>query len=124
MKIAFVHQNMPAQYKYLARHFAADPDNQCVFITKRKNVDLPRVHRVNYETTREPTKGIHHYLRLTEDQVLYGQAVFRKLAMTLGMRRPLCVHHKAFVRVLVDGQEQDSRWVAVLCPSAGPARAM
>jgi len=78
MKIAFVHQNMPAQYKSLAKHFAADPGNQCVFITKRKNVDLPRVRRVNYETTRKPTQGIHHYLRLAEDQVLHGQAVFRK----------------------------------------------
>ena len=46
------------------------------------------------------------------------------VALTLAMRRPLCVHHKAFVRVSVDGLEQDSRWVAVLCASVGPARAM
>ena len=48
----------------------------------------------------------------------------RDAALTLAMRRPLCVHHKAFVRVLVEGIEQDSRWIAVLCPSVGPARAM
>ena len=48
----------------------------------------------------------------------------RDVAIELAMRRPLCVHHKAFVRVLVEGLEQDSRWVAVLCPSVGPARAM
>jgi glycosyltransferase involved in cell wall biosynthesis len=79
MRIAFIHQNMPAQYKHLAAHFAADSANQCVFISKRKNFPMPNVHRVLYETTREPTKGIHHYLRLCEDQVLHGQAVFRKL---------------------------------------------
>jgi len=48
----------------------------------------------------------------------------RDVAPTLAMRRPLCVHHKAFVRVIVDELEQDSHWVAVLCPSVGPARAM
>ncbi len=48
----------------------------------------------------------------------------RDVALTLAMRRPLCVHHKAFVRVIVDGLEQDSRWITVLCPSVGPARAM
>ena len=46
------------------------------------------------------------------------------VALALTMRRPLCVHHKAFVRVLVDGLEQDSRWITVLCPSVGPTRAM
>ena len=45
------------------------------------------------------------------------------VALSLAMRQPLGVLHKAFVRVLVDGLEQDSRWVTVLCPSVGPARA-
>ena len=46
------------------------------------------------------------------------------VALTLAMRRPLCVHHKAFVRVLVNGLEQDSRWITILSPSVGPSRAM
>lgn len=79
MKILFVHQNMPAQYRHLATHFAADPNNTCVFITRRKDYPMRNVHRVVYETTREPTPGIHHYLRHTEDQILHGQAVFRKI---------------------------------------------
>ena len=45
------------------------------------------------------------------------------VVLNLTMRQPLGVHHKAFVRVLVDGLEQDSRWVTVLCPNVGPARA-
>jgi len=56
-----------------------------------------------------------------EVQVVAGS---RDVALTLAMRGPLCVHHKAFVRVVVDGLEQDSRWVTALCPSVGPARAM
>jgi hypothetical protein len=58
----------------------------------------------------------------TQDEQLGAGA--RDVALTLAMRRPLCVHHKAFVRVTVDGLEQDSRWITVLCPSVGPARAM
>ena len=45
------------------------------------------------------------------------------VVLALSMRRPLCVHHKAFVRLLVEGKEHDSRWTTVLCPSVGPARA-
>lgn len=78
MKIAFVHQNMPAQYRHLAQHFAANPQNTCVFVSKRKDYPMRGVHRALYETTREPTPGVHHYLRMTEEQVLYGQAVIRQ----------------------------------------------
>ncbi len=59
--------------------------------------------------------------RVSQDEPLAAGA--HNVELGLAARRPLCVHHKAFVRVLVDGVEQDSRWVTVLCPSVGPARA-
>ena len=40
--------------------------------------------------------------------------------LILPLAHPLGVHHKAFVRVLVGGKEQDSRWVAVRVPELGP----
>ena len=46
-----------------------------------------------------------------------------ELDLTLPVHMPLCVHHKAFVRALVNGREQDSDWVAVLVPEVGPGRA-
>ncbi len=58
----------------------------------------------------------------TQDEQL-GAGV-HDVALTLAMRRPLCVHHKAFIRVIIDGLEQDSRWVTVLSPGVGSARAM
>ena len=48
----------------------------------------------------------------------------RELALRPVLRRPLCVHHKAFVRAVVNGVEQDSRWLAVLVPEVGPRRAL
>lgn len=41
-------------------------------------------------------------------------------ALTLKPGRPLCVQHRLFVRVLVGGREQDSRWLPVRVPETGP----
>ncbi len=45
------------------------------------------------------------------------------IACSLSIRDPLCVHHRAEVRLLVDGREQDRRWIDVLVPEVGPRRA-
>ncbi|MBU0607258.1 MAG: hypothetical protein KKI08_05195, partial [Armatimonadetes bacterium] len=42
------------------------------------------------------------------------------VTLVLPLARPLGVHHKAFVRVLVGGREQDSRWAPVRVPELGP----
>ncbi len=84
MKIVFIHQNMPGQYKHLAARLAQSPENQVVFITKRKDREIPGVKRISYELAREPSKTIHPYLYRSEDAVLHGQAVARVL---LQMRR-------------------------------------
>ena len=46
MKILFLHQNFPGQYKHLARHLGAMPDNQVVFITQREDASLPGVSKI------------------------------------------------------------------------------
>lgn len=44
-------------------------------------------------------------------------------ALTLPTGSPLSVHHRAMLRLLCDGREQDSAWVDVLLPGVGPRRA-
>lgn len=78
MKILFVHQNFPGQYLHLARHLAAQPGNEVVFITQRTGVSLPGVKTIVYKPQRHVTKDLHHYLRSTEAGVLNAQAVVRK----------------------------------------------
>ena len=78
MKILFVHQNFPGQYLHLARHLAAMPGNEVVFITQRTRVSLPGVTTLVYKPQRPITKHLHHYLRGTEAGVLNAQAVARK----------------------------------------------
>ncbi len=78
MKILFVHQNMPGQYKHLVQHFAKDPNNEVVFITNRKNIEMPNVKKIYYEMKRSSTKGIHRYVSPYENAVIYAQSVAQK----------------------------------------------
>ncbi|MEI6503556.1 MAG: beta-galactosidase, partial [Armatimonadota bacterium] len=49
----------------------------------------------------------------------YGQGA-RQETLSLKLSRPICVQHKLFVRAIVGGREQDSRWLAVRVPELGP----
>lgn len=82
MKILFVHQNFPGQYLHLVRHLAAQPGNQIVFITQRRDANLPGVKTLVYKPQRAITQGVHHYLRDTEAAVLNAQEVAR-MALSL-----------------------------------------
>jgi len=77
MRILFIHQNCPGQYKHLARHLAAQPGNEVLFITQPGKPDLPGVKKVEYAPARKPTKETHFYIRGLEASVLNGQAVAR-----------------------------------------------
>jgi len=78
MRVVFIHQNMPGQYKHLAPRLAAD-GHEVVFITKRRNIELPGVRRIVYDLSREPNSQGHRYARHFDGQLLYGQAVARVL---------------------------------------------
>jgi glycosyltransferase involved in cell wall biosynthesis len=80
VRILFVHQNMPAQYAHLAAHYAADPRNQVVFLTRRKDIEMPGVRTVRYDLARQPRTDAHHYVKFLDEHLLYGQAVVRAAA--------------------------------------------
>jgi glycosyltransferase involved in cell wall biosynthesis len=82
MKILFVHQNFPGQYLHLARYLGAQPEHQVVFITQRREADLPGVRKLVYQAHRAVSPGQHRYLRDVEAGVLNAQAVAR-LALAL-----------------------------------------
>lgn len=76
MRILFVHQNTPGQYKHLVRHFAADPAHQVAFIGKVRR-DMPGVKTAVYRPAREPGTATHPYIHLFEGQILHGQGAVR-----------------------------------------------
>jgi len=80
MRVLFLHNNFPAQYKHVAAALAADPANEVVAGSLDNKKHLPGVTKHIYKPQREPSKSIHHYLRSTEAAVLDGQAVLRMCA--------------------------------------------
>jgi glycosyltransferase involved in cell wall biosynthesis len=77
VKVLFVHQNMPGQYKHLAPALAGDPGNEVAFITREGKPDIAGIKKATYKLTRQPTPNIHQYLGRLEDQVLHGQGAVR-----------------------------------------------
>jgi glycosyltransferase involved in cell wall biosynthesis len=77
MRILFIHQNCPGQYKHIAQRLAANKQNQVVFIGKRGDRKIENVTHVVYKPKREPTPNIHRYLALAEQGILHGQQVVR-----------------------------------------------
>ncbi len=97
MKILFIHQNMPGQYKHLCRAYGADPTNTVVFVTKpKKDVDIPGVHKVEFHLPRDPSQSTHRYLIPFERAVIEGQEVWRickKLKHEEGFEPDVIVAH-------------------------------
>jgi glycosyltransferase involved in cell wall biosynthesis len=77
MKVLFVHQNFPGQYLHLARHLGTRPEHQVIFITQRKEGQLPGVKKIVYKPRRTIAPQVHHYLRESEAAVLNAQEVAR-----------------------------------------------
>ncbi|MEO0946529.1 MAG: glycosyltransferase family 4 protein [Pseudomonadota bacterium] len=76
MKILFVHQNCPGQFRHLAPKLAQE-GHEVVFIGQKSKPTPSGVRRLEYEPHRKVTPNIHPYLAGTEAAVLNGQAVAR-----------------------------------------------
>lgn len=77
MRVLFLHNNFPAQYRHVAQALAQEPNNQVVFGTKNRDVSLPGINKAIFEPSRNPHPTTHHYVRPLEGAVLHGQAVFK-----------------------------------------------
>ena len=76
VKVLFVHQNCPGQFKHLAPALAAE-GHEVLFIGQKDKITPPGVKRLEYAPHRKVTPKIHPYLAATEAAVLNGQAVAR-----------------------------------------------
>ncbi len=78
MRILFIHQNFPGQFKHLAPALAARGDDVRTLTLRR----LPQkvwqgVEIVNYGVSRGSTMGIHPWLQDFETKTIRGEACFR-----------------------------------------------
>jgi len=102
MRIIFIHQNLPGQFRHMVRHLAAQGGHDVIFIGARSDRPIPGARVLPYKLHRDVTKGIHPYLVRTERAVLYGQAVARILVTLRGtLGRPdLIVAHSGWGEAL------------------------
>lgn len=81
MKILFVHQNFPAQYRWLAGTLAQDKRCQVMALGDAENVKqrgkIPGVSVAGYVPPASASAHTHHYVRPLEGAVRRGQAVVR-----------------------------------------------
>lgn len=84
MKLLFLHQNFPGQFRHVVEALASDPANEVVAIGQRKPAEIalaaPRLQYVRYQPKRTPSASTHRYLVGLEGAVLAGQAVVEVLA--------------------------------------------
>ena len=77
MKVLFVHQNCPGQFRHLLAALRREGGNQTVFLTRPGRPDLQGVLKAEYSPHRPVTEGIHSYLAGTEAAVIAGQGAAR-----------------------------------------------
>ena len=81
MRIVFIHQNMPGQYRGLMSHFVANPDNEVVAIGEADNIrrnfmQVPQgLKLLGYQMPRLPQLVGHPSLVSTEHFVFRGERV-------------------------------------------------
>ncbi|GLQ04919.1 glycosyltransferase family 4 protein [Sneathiella chinensis] len=77
MRVLFLHNNFPAQYRHVARKLGEEKENQVIFASHRAAEKIPGVVNVLYKPHREGSEKTHHYLRSTESAVINGQSLFK-----------------------------------------------
>lgn len=79
MRLLFVHQNFPGQFKHLALALAADPGNEVVAFIMQQNApeSWNGIRVVSYMPKKGSTPGIHPWVSDFEPKVIRGEAAFR-----------------------------------------------
>jgi glycosyltransferase involved in cell wall biosynthesis len=77
MRVLFLHNNFPAQYRHVARKLAEKKKNTVVFASHRAVEKIPGVINRLYKPHREPNPNTHHYLKVTENAVINGQSLVK-----------------------------------------------
>jgi glycosyltransferase involved in cell wall biosynthesis len=102
MKVLFIHQNFPGQFRHIAAHLAKQPDVQVLAIGREQAPGLPGVRMLRYKPHRTASAHTHPYARSFEDAVLHGQQVLRLLLdlKAKGYRPDVIVAHPGWGETL------------------------
>ena len=97
MHVLFVHQNYPAQFRYIAPRLVSDFGWRCTFCTANARApDVPGVERVVYRRTFGATRMNHACTRGFENCVGHAQAVYAAMRARPDLTPDLVVAHSGF----------------------------
>lgn len=119
MRILFVHQNFPGQFKHLAPTLAADPVNEVVAFTMQKaaSAQWQGVRIVPYQVNRGTSPTVHSWVSDFETKVIRGEAAFRA-ALTLrdsGFSPDVIVAHPGWGESLFLKEVWPNATLAIYC---------
>ena len=102
MRVLFVHQNFPGQFRHIAAHLAKQPGVEVLAIGRDTAPGLPGVRLLRYKPHRSAAQATHPYVRTFEDAVLHGQQVLRLLLdlKAKGYRPDVIVAHPGWGETL------------------------
>lgn len=102
MKVLFIHQNFPGQFRHIAAHLARQPDINVLAIGREQAPGLPGIRLLRYKPHRRASAHTHPYARSFEDAILHGQQVLRLLLdlKARGYRPDVIVAHPGWGETL------------------------
>ncbi|MBF0372931.1 MAG: glycosyltransferase family 4 protein, partial [Alphaproteobacteria bacterium] len=102
MRILFVHQSFPAQYKHLVRHFADQPGNEVVVMRQKTGRVVEGVRTIIYEPAAEGATSGDRYVKLVEPALRNANAVLEEAwkLQRSGFRPDIMIGHNAWGETL------------------------
>ena len=79
MKILFMHNNFPAQYRRIYKYLAKMPDVRMAVATRKINEQRYNLPTVRFEAHREPRENAHPAIKTPAKGLLMGQAAMQAL---------------------------------------------
>jgi glycosyltransferase involved in cell wall biosynthesis len=96
MHVMFVHQNFPAQFRYMAPRLAKEHGWRCSFITEKAQGTLPGVDKYVYPLRGGATKANHICTRNFENAVAHAHSVYESIKSRADLNPDLIVAHTGF----------------------------
>jgi glycosyltransferase involved in cell wall biosynthesis len=96
MHILFIHQNFPAQFRYIAPRLIKDFGYRCSFVTERAEGELPGVEKILYKPRGGATVANHPLTRNFENTVAHAHGVYDALKARRDLAPDLIVAHTGF----------------------------
>ena len=102
MRFLFVHQTFPGQYLHIAKHLAADPRHEVLFIAQMSGLEIPGVRRVSYRFDRQRRVDLHPSVQDYETAIQRADVVEARARSlkALGFTPDLIIGHHGWGEML------------------------